>query len=63
MRVAIYLKNAIMQQIRKVGVQSEQMVALITRISADQVLSLGPKVSIHAAISLGNIINKKSADE
>ena len=63
MRVAIYLKNAIMQQIRKVGVQSEQMVALITRISADQVLSLCPKESIHAAISLGNIINKKSADE
>ena len=26
-------------------------------------LGLGPKVSIHAAVSIGNIINKKTADE
>ena len=35
MRVAIYLKNAIMQQLKKAEIPQEQLNALISRISVD----------------------------
>ena len=63
MRVAINLKNTLNEILKKSSVPPEQMIELIARISVEQVLGLNAKVSLQAALCIGNIIDKKVPED
>ncbi len=47
---------------RETSTPAEQFLALIPRLSAEEILSLPNGVSTYAAISVGKIITKKTSE-